>query len=72
MCSIVREWPGGDRRLQGVSEIFGGWLLVNVPERLAAVVGPAMLAVEGDVTFENALTVPEAEAALSRMEAEDR
>jgi cation diffusion facilitator family transporter len=42
--------------------------VVDVPELLAVVIGPAMLAVEGDITFDDALTVPEVEAALSKME----
>jgi cation diffusion facilitator family transporter len=42
--------------------------VVDVPELLAVVIGPAMLAVEGDVTFDDVLTVPEVEAALSEME----
>jgi hypothetical protein len=38
----------------------------------AVVIVPAMLAVEGDVTFDDALTVPQVETALSNMEAELR
>jgi cation diffusion facilitator family transporter len=46
--------------------------VVDVPDLLAVVIGPAMLAVEGDVTFEDALTVPEVEATLSHLETELR
>src|SRR5262249_28908101 len=44
--------------------------VVDVPDLFAVVIGPAALAVGGDVTFEDALTVPEVEAALSQMETE--
>jgi cation diffusion facilitator family transporter len=41
--------------------------VVEIPSLLAVVVGPAALVVDGDVTFEDALTVPEVEAALAGM-----
>jgi cation diffusion facilitator family transporter len=44
--------------------------VVEIQEMLGVVIGPATLAVEGDVTFEDALTVPEVEAALANMETE--
>jgi len=46
--------------------------VVDIPDLLAVVIGPGMLAVEGDVTFDDALTVPEVERALSKMETELR
>jgi cation diffusion facilitator family transporter len=46
--------------------------VVDIPDLLAVIIGPGMLAVEGDVTFDDALTVPEVETALSNMETELR
>lgn len=46
--------------------------VVDIPDLVAVVIGPAMLAVEGDVTFDGALTVREAETALSSIETELR
>jgi hypothetical protein len=44
--------------------------VVDVPDLRGVVIGPAMIAVAGDVTFDDALTVPEVEAALFSMETE--
>src|SRR5262249_55103148 len=44
--------------------------VVAVPDLFAVIIGPSTLAVGGDVTFEDALTVPEIEATLSDMETE--
>jgi cation diffusion facilitator family transporter len=46
--------------------------VVDIPELRAVVLGPAMLAVAGDVTFDDALTVPEIETALSNVKTELR
>jgi cation diffusion facilitator family transporter len=43
--------------------------VVEIPDLLAIVIGPAAVAVEGAVTFDDALTVPAVEAALAGMAA---
>jgi cation diffusion facilitator family transporter len=61
------------RRLEAMrSAIAAQAGVVDIPDLLGVVIGPAMVAVEGDVTFDDALTVPEVETALSNMETELR
>jgi divalent metal cation (Fe/Co/Zn/Cd) transporter len=58
--------PGQLEAMRSVIAAQAG--VVDVPDLLAVVVGPATLVVDGDITFEDALTVPEVEAALARVE----
>src|SRR5262249_18536593 len=44
--------------------------VVDVPDLVSVVVGPATLVVNGDITFEDALAVPEVETALAQIETE--
>jgi divalent metal cation (Fe/Co/Zn/Cd) transporter len=46
--------------------------VVDIPDLRAVVIGPAMLAVEGDIRFDDGFTLPEVETALSDMETELR
>jgi cation diffusion facilitator family transporter len=46
--------------------------VVDIPDLFAIVVGPSMLVVDGDVTLEDELNVPEAEAVIDRAAAELR
>jgi cation diffusion facilitator family transporter len=46
--------------------------VVDVPDLRAVIIGPEMVAVEGAVTFDDALTLPQVETAQSNMETELR
>ena len=46
--------------------------VLDVPDLFAIVVGPGMLIVDGDVTLDDALSVPDVEAAIERAAADLR
>ena len=61
------------RLLEGMHDVIAGEPgVLDVPDLFAVVVGPGMLIVDGDVTLDDGLSVPDVEAVIERAAAELR